>query len=116
MNLTAELFHIGNQYKVVFDGDVVIEGSRDPETELARVLEARGLSGVVTMVDGKTGRPRTVIDIAKAAKVHVEEGPNGPRFVKYRPKTVGASSYSPEEALADVRANDPSTDLSLIHI
>jgi hypothetical protein len=30
MNLTAELFPIGNLY------NVVIEGSRDPETELAR--------------------------------------------------------------------------------
>jgi hypothetical protein len=40
-----------------------------------------------------TGRPRTIIDIGKAAKLSAEEGPNGPRLVKYRGKTVGAHSY-----------------------
>jgi hypothetical protein len=97
MNLTAELFPIGNQYNVVFHGDVVIEGSRDPETDLARVLEACGLSGTVTVVDGKTGRPRTIINIEKAAKLRAEEGPNAPRFVKYRCQTVGAGPYRREK-------------------
>jgi hypothetical protein len=49
------------------------------------------------MVDGKTGRPRTIINIERAAKLRAEEGPNPPRFVKYRPKLVGASPYSPED-------------------
>jgi hypothetical protein len=39
-------------------------------------MEAPGLSGMVTMIDGKTGRPRTAINIEKAAKVRAEEGPN----------------------------------------
>jgi hypothetical protein len=34
------------------------------------------------MLDGKTGKPRTIIDIEKAAKLSVKEGPNGPRFHK----------------------------------
>jgi hypothetical protein len=93
MKLTAELFPISNRYSVVFDGDVVVEGSRDPECDLARVLEARGHVGKVAMFDGITDRPRTVIDIEKAAELTAEEGPNGPRFVKYRAQTVGASRY-----------------------
>jgi hypothetical protein len=101
MKLIAELFRIENQYNVVFDGDVVIEGSRDPETDLARVLEGSGLSGTVTVVDGKTARPRTIINIEKAAKLRAEEGPNAPRFVKYRGQTVGAGPYKPEKGWVD---------------
>jgi len=93
MNLTAELFPTNNRYDIVFEGDVVVEGSRDPECDLARVLDARGYTGTVTMVDGNSRRPRIIIDIAKAAKLSAEEGPNGPRFVKYRDQTVGASPY-----------------------
>jgi hypothetical protein len=101
MNLTAELYPIGNHYNVVFDADVVVEGSRDPDTDLARVLEARGYSGTVTMLDGMTGRPRTIINIATAAKLSAEEGPNGPRFVKYRLQSVGARPYRSEKGLVD---------------
>jgi hypothetical protein len=102
VTLAAELFPINNRYNVIFDGDLVLEGSRegsrDPETDLARVLEARGYSGTVTMLDGNTGRPRTIINIEKAAKLAAEEGPNGPRFVKYRRQTVGAAPYRSETA------------------
>jgi hypothetical protein len=101
MNLTAQLFTVGNHYNVIFDGDVVIEGSRDPDTDLARVLEARDYCGTVTMLDGMTGRPRIIINIARAAKLSAEEGPNGPRFVKYRGKTVGAGPYRREKAGVD---------------
>ena len=46
------------------------------------------------MCDGKTGKPRTVIDIEKAAKLTVKEGPL--RFVEQsRPN----SPYSPETEL-----------------
>jgi len=36
------------------------------------------------MLDGKTGKPRTIIDIEKAALLITEEGPNGPRFRRFR--------------------------------
>jgi hypothetical protein len=59
--------------------------SRDPEHDLARALLARGLTGKVTMLDAKTGKPRTVIDIAKAAELCVsEESRDGLRIRKYR--------------------------------
>ena len=60
-------------------------GSRDPEHDLARALLARGLTGKVTMLDANTGKPRTVIDIAKAAELCVsEESRDGLRIRKYR--------------------------------
>ena len=96
MNLTAELFTIDNRYNVTFQGELVVEGSRDPECDLARVLDSRGYTGKVTMLDGRSGKPRTIIIIQKAAKVTAVEGPNGPKFVKYCPQTVLERPYSPE--------------------
>ena len=60
---------------------------------------ARGLTGKVTTLDAKTGKPRTVIDIAKAAELCVsEESRDGLRIRKYRgspdstPRSFGQSS------------------------
>ena len=50
-------------------------GLRDPECDLARALLARGITGELTMVDANTGKPRTVIDIERAAMLTVREGP-----------------------------------------
>jgi hypothetical protein len=66
--------------------------------DLARVLLSRGYFGSVTMLDGATGKPRTIINI-DTAKLTAEEGPNAPRFVKYRGQTVGAGPYRREKAL-----------------
>jgi len=96
-NLTAELFPNKHLYNVVFDGELIVEHSRDPECDLARALKARGYTGMVDMLDGATGRLRTIINIEKAAKLKVEEGPSGPRFVKYRPQTVVERAPSPEQ-------------------
>jgi hypothetical protein len=56
-----------------FDGELIVVDSRDPEHDLARALLARGLTGKVTMLDAQTGKPRTVVDIAKAAELCVSE-------------------------------------------
>jgi len=57
---------------------------------------ARGYTGKLTMLDGKTGRPRTIIDIEKAARLRVsEEDRDGIRF---RPLGPAESSYSHEGA------------------
>lgn len=74
----------GGRYSVIFDGKLLVEHSRDPECDAARALRALCLTGKLTMLDGKTGRPRTIIDIEKAALLTTEEGPNGPRFRRYR--------------------------------
>jgi hypothetical protein len=45
-------------YDVVFKGETIVSNSRDPEHDLARVLLARGIAGVVEVIDGRTGKPR----------------------------------------------------------
>ena len=46
--------------------------------DAARALLARGITGHLTMLDGKTGIPRTIINIEKAAQCTCTEGPHGP--------------------------------------
>ena len=81
---TPELGAAGLPYidsrNVTFAGEIIVERSRDPETDLARALLARGHTGSVTLLDGATGKPRTIIDIEKAAKVRTVETGTYPRF------------------------------------
>jgi hypothetical protein len=80
--LKARLHPLPNgRYSVILDGKLLVEQSR--KCDAARALAARGITGKLTLCDGKTGRPRTVIDIERAAKLKVEEGPYGPRFVRH---------------------------------
>jgi hypothetical protein len=91
--MKARLHPLGNgRYSVLFDGKLLVEGSRDPECDAARALLAKGVTGQLTLCDGKTGRPRTVIDIEKAARLCVKEGPL--RFAPYESRPDQA--YSPE--------------------
>jgi hypothetical protein len=69
-----------DRYNVMFGGEIIVERSGDPETDLARALLARGHTGTVTMLDGATGKPRTIIDIERAAKVRTVETGSSPRF------------------------------------
>lgn len=73
---------VGYRYSVIFQGKLLVDRSRDAACDAARVLRARGITGKLAMLDGKTGRPRMMVDIERAARLTVEEGPNGPRFVK----------------------------------
>lgn len=65
----------GYRYSVLFDGKLLVEWSRDPGCSAARALLARRIIGKLAMLDGRTGRPRTTIDIEKAAGLTVKEGP-----------------------------------------
>jgi hypothetical protein len=112
MSLTAQLFPIWrpeqglytDKYNVFFCDELIVERSRDPETDLARALHDRGHAGKVTLLDGETGRPRTIIDIEKAAKLRTEEGPHGPRFAKFKQQTVVESPPSPETGRVGMEA------------
>ena len=53
------------------------------------------MTGTLAMLDGKSGKLRTVIDIEKAARLTVEETGGIPRFRKYRERG-GSEGYSPE--------------------
>jgi hypothetical protein len=77
-------------YDVEFNGDLIVQGSRDPEHDLARALLARGLTGKVTIFDGVTGKPRTIVNIENAAKWCV-----GSNLERYRWKALEASDSSP---------------------
>ena len=56
-------------YDVMFDGETIVSNSRDPEHDLARVLLARGIKGLVEVRDGRTGKPRSRVNIEQAAKM-----------------------------------------------
>jgi hypothetical protein len=102
-SLRARLHPRSGRYSVIFDGRLLVDRSRDPECDAARALLARGYTGTLHMLDGKTGKPRTIIDIERAAKLTVrEDRGTGPRFVKWRPMPESArerckgEAYSPE--------------------
>jgi hypothetical protein len=106
IHLTAKLFPLWkpgepytNKYNVVFDGDLIVEGSRNPETDLARALLAMGYSGTVTILDGATGKPRTFINIEKAAKLRTVESETYSRFRKVV-ETCAESPCTGEEGKA----------------
>ena len=86
------------RYDVTFDGETVVEGSRDPETDLTRALLARGITGTVMVLDANTSRHRTTVNIEAAAKLRTEEGPYGPRIVSLR-ETAVERPYTGEEDL-----------------
>ena len=90
-----------DNYNVAFAGEIIVERSRDPETDLARALLARGHTGQVTMLDGATGKPRTIVDIEKAAKVRTVETGTYPRFAALR-----ACAESPPAAETEVVGMD----------
>ena len=85
----------GYRYSVICRGELIVDRSRDPEADAARALKAMGHTGELTMLDGKTGVPRTIINIEKAAKLAVEETGGAPRLRKYRERG-GSETPSPE--------------------
>ena len=82
----------GYRHSVIFDGELLVDRSRDPEFDAARALLAKGITGKLIMLEGKTGRPRTIINIEKAAKVTVKEGP-----LRFENVSIPDRAPSPEE-------------------
>jgi hypothetical protein len=81
-------------YDVLLDGEVIVSNSRDPEHDLARALLARGIKGVVEVRDGKTGTPRSRVNIERAAKWCV--GSDLERY-KWKAPVVADSSLRGDE-------------------
>jgi hypothetical protein len=78
------------RYSVLFHGELIVDRSTEPELDAARALVARGITGKLTMLDGKTGRPRTIINIEQAAKLTVKEGP-----LRFRPYVQNRPNRAP---------------------
>jgi hypothetical protein len=108
-NLGAAGMPYSDRYNVTFVGEIIVERSRDPETDLARALLARGHTGSVTLLDGATGKPRTIIDIEKAAKVRTVETGTYPRY-----RRVERYAESPPAAETQVVGMDALTDKVLV--
>jgi hypothetical protein len=94
--MKARVLDQGERYSVIFDGKLLVERSRDPECDAARALLALGYTGTLHMLDGKTGRPRTIIDIERAARLCVKEGPL--RFPPYESRPDRAYSLESDAA------------------
>lgn len=91
----------GYRYSVIFRGECIVSRSRDPETDAARSLLAKGITGRITLLDGKKGKPRTVIDIELAAKLcTVERSRDGLRFDKIE-QTPRSAPSSPETGVVE---------------
>jgi hypothetical protein len=89
----------GYLYSVIYDGELLVSRSADPECDAARALLARGITGKLTLCDGKTGIPRTIVDIEKAAHLRAsEESRDGLRFRRVNPDIAAPSPEEGEEA------------------
>ena len=85
----------GDRYDVTFRGETIVRHSRDPEHDLARALLSRGHLGV-TVNDGRTRAPRTIVNIEKAARLRVsEESRDGLRTRKWH-QNPDSARYSPK--------------------
>ena len=123
MTLTAKLYPVwtpelgaaglpySDKYDVTFAGEIVVERSRDPETDLARALLARGHTGTVTLLDGATGKPRTIINIEKAARVRSVETGTYPRF-----RRIETCAESPPTAETESVGMDAPEDKVLVFL
>lgn len=76
-------------YDVLLNGEILVSNSRDPEHDLARALLARGIKGAAEVVDGKTGKPRSWVNIEAAAKHGI--GSNLDRY-HWKPHEIGKDS------------------------
>ena len=101
--LKARLHHHNGCYSVLFDGKLLVGDSRDPECDAARALLAQGITGKLTLCDGKTGRPRTIIDIEKAARLRSVETANAPRFRGHETCAEGSPRPETDEGEGQVR-------------
>jgi hypothetical protein len=71
-------------YDVIFAGERVVCASKDPETDLARHLLAKGIKGKIDLFDTFTGKHRSTVNIEAAAKVMHVDGDRKLHAQKYR--------------------------------
>jgi hypothetical protein len=113
------------QARLVNTNELLVGSSRQPFLDAARVLISQGCDGNAILVMKHLGSDIVALKapLAKAAKLGVEEGPNGPRFVPYRtgpktrvasppiaPSTSGASTLAHPNPLTSAPATQQNDD------
>ena len=94
-----------SRYSVIFNDELIVSHSRNPECDAARAVLAKGITGKLTILDGKTGTPRLIIDIQKAARLCVKEGP-----LRFAPFNESRPDRAPApETKSSGRGHAPST-------
>jgi hypothetical protein len=71
-------------YAVEFNGERIVDRSRDPECDAARALLTRGITGKIKIIDAGTGKHRSIVNIEKASRLCVREGAHAPYFRVWR--------------------------------
>lgn len=75
----------GYLYDLIFEGEMIVKGSRSPIYDLCRALLERGYTGTARTID-KDGSGLMRCDIEKGAKLTVGESDEfGPRVRKWYP-------------------------------
>jgi hypothetical protein len=103
------------QARLQQSNEILVKNSRQPFLDAARVLMEKGADPNALLVMKHSGSDSVALraPLAKAAKLTVEEGPHGPRFVAFRtgPKTrVAAPPIAPSPGAANTTppaANSP---------
>ena len=83
----------GQHYRVHYQGAVLIDDAWNPEFEACRALLARGITGRLEVWRPGGTFPGSILDIAKAARLTVEESATvSARIVSWAPFSMGAGS------------------------
>ena len=93
----------GYCYSVLFDGKLLVDRSRDPECDAARALLAKGITGKLTLCDGKTGVPAPSSTSRRPPSSTVEESGMDLRFEQYRETRILAKATAPKRWRMDCR-------------
>lgn len=72
-------------YSVEFAGELIVNGSTNPEHDACRALVAKGITGTLLLQDCGSGKGRTRIDIERGALWAISETQKGFRRCRWTP-------------------------------
>ena len=71
-------------YSVKFAGELIVNGSINPEHDACRALLTKGITGTLLLQDCGNGKGRTRIDIERGALWCISEGQHGFRLARWK--------------------------------
>jgi len=104
----------GQRYRVLYQGEALIESARNPEHDACRALLARGITGTLEVWHRGASHAGSRIDIACGAKWTVRETEHGLILAPWVPWTGGTPAdggfpVSPLSARGDSASLRPET-------